>query len=533
MRISSLQIFNIANDSLAKANQAMVNTQEQLSTGKRVNRPSDDPVAATKIMSLSSELSTITQFKKNIDIANNNLTLEETTLNGVNNIIHRIEEVAVQAGNTATLTTNEYRSLASEVDARLDELQNLLNSRNANGDYVFGGYKSTVPPFQGSADRGFNYFGDEGQHLIKVASNTTVAASDSGKAIFVDVASESNTVKTYASPANQSNPPVQISVGRVVDHSVYDDFYPEDMIITFNADGNISPPGKNYTVTERSTGRTIVANEPYLAGNEIEANGVTFRVSGTPTSGNPATAATKVFGADTALTLPVDFSAPNQETFNITVAGRTETIVLDSLITSTTDLANTLNSSVNGNAGKFSALGVTVDNTGIRVASGINFRISGGSANIDTALGLNTAAGTTSTDGERQTPGDRLFVDSSNKQDILTTLVRFSEAMKNFDGSSESRNELESVVANTIGNLGNAQTSVLEVKAKIGARINTLESTTSLHLDSELVTQRVLSALQDTDYAEAATRLSSQSLILQAAQSSFIRVSQLSLVNQL
>lgn len=99
--------------------------------------------------------------------------------------------------------------------------------------------------------------------------------------------------------------------------------------------------------------------------------------------------------------------------------------------------------------------------------------------------------------------------------------------------AQESRTALENTVATTISNLGNAQNSVLEVTAKLGARFNTLEGATNLHLDSELVTKKVLSSLQDTDYAEAATRLSSQSLILQAAQSSFLRVSQLSLVSKL
>jgi len=67
----------------------------------------------------------------------------------------------------------------------------------------------------------------------------------------------------------------------------------------------------------------------------------------------------------------------------------------------------------------------------------------------------------------------------------------------------------------------------------LGARFNTLESTRDLHLDSELVMKDVLAELRDVDYAEAATRLSAQTMVLQAAQSSFIRVSQLNLFSQL
>ncbi len=525
-------MFNLATNSISSANQALTKTQEQLSTGQRVNRPSDDPVAATKIMSLSSELATITQYQKNIDIANNNLVLEESILQSVNNLVLRMQELAIQAGNTATLTETEYDSLASEVDSRLDELVNLLNSQNANGDFIFAGYKSQSEPFTGSADTGFRYNGDDGQQFIKVANNTSVASSDSGKDIFLDIASDNNTVRTYASPANTSNPPVNISVGRVVNQETYDDFYPEDIIVTFNADNNVVPPGKNFTATERSTGRTLIENEPYSPGNEIVVEGVSFRVSGTPVSGDPAEPATRVFGSEGAVAFPFDFTA-TPESFDITVAGRTETFVVDANVTSWTDLAAILNSGANGNGGNLAALGLTADSTGIRMPEGIDFSIRNGSANIDGVMGLDSVFGSSSTDGVRETAGDRVFIDATNRQDILTTLSRFSDAMKSFDGSSESRSDLASTVASTIANLTHSQTSVLEVTAKLGARFNTLQSTESLHLDTELVTQRVLANLRDTDYAEAATQLSAQSLILQAAQSSFIRVSQLSLISQL
>jgi len=105
--------------------------------------------------------------------------------------------------------------------------------------------------------------------------------------------------------------------------------------------------------------------------------------------------------------------------------------------------------------------------------------------------------------------------------------------MRSFDGSPESRTAITENIADTLDNLTNAQTSVLEITSKIGARANTLESTEELHFDASLVLQELLSDLQDIDYAEASTRLSSQTLILQAAQTAFVRISNLSLFNQL
>jgi flagellar hook-associated protein 3 FlgL len=419
MRISSQQIFNIANNSMADANEAILHTQRQLSTGQRVLEPSDDPVASTKILSINEELATINQYRNNINIARNDLVVEEAVLDGVLNIIQRVQELAVQAGNTATLSESEYLSLSNEVDARLDELQSLLNTQNANGDYIFGGYKSLNEPFSGSIETGFRYNGDDGQKRIKIANNTFVAASDSGKAAFVDVESARPNINTYASQSNRSEPPVEISIGTIVDRDAFDEFFPEDMVITFNEDTNITPAGKNFTITERSTGRVVLADQRYSEGVEVTANGVTFTLTG-----NPASA----------------------------TAGQS---------------------------------------------------------------------------------GDRLFIDSTGKQDILTTMARFTQVMRNYDRSPESRETLESTIADTLDNLKNAQTSVLEITSEIGARFNTLDSTQELHFDADVVLQELRSELRDIDYAEASTRLSSQTLILQAAQTAFVRVTSLSLFNQL
>ncbi len=421
MRISNLQIFSLANQSMANANNEIAKTQEQLSTGKRVLTAADDPVAATRIQSLTDNIALIEQYNKNIAIAQNNLETEEASLNSVTNLVQRIKELAVQAGNTASLSESEYEALATEVDSRLDELVSLANTRNSNGDYIFSGYKSKTSAFSGDSTNGFRFDGDEGVMSIKVANNTFVEASDSGKSIFVDIPSVNNTVITSPNPNNRSVPPVTISIGEVVDQAAYDEFYPEDIVITFNDDTNLSPAAKNFTVTERSTGKIIAENQPYAAGEDLVYHGVSVRITGTP-------------------------------------------------------------------------------------------------ASADTGAGVK---------------GDQLFIDSTGTQDVLTTLMRFRDAMQAFDGTSESRERVSSSVATTLDNLSHIQDSVSKVVTEIGTRVNILESTKEQHLDTELVSNTILSDLRDLDYAEAASRLSAQTLILQAAQASFLRISELNLFSRL
>ena len=421
MRISTAQTYNLATSSMADANQSINKTQEQLSTGKKVLSAADDPVAATRIQLLNSNLAQIEQYKKNITIAENNLKVEESALKSINNLLQRIEELAVQAGNTATLSASEYAAIASEVDTRLDELFNLVNTRNVNGDYIFAGYKTAEPAFSGDGTNGFTFDGDEGHMNIKVDDNTLIPASTSGKALFVDVKSNNNTVTTSANPNNRSTPPLSISIGSVVDQVAYDAFYPEDIIITFNEDNEVTPSAKNFTVTERSTGKIIEANHLYTPGEELVYKGVSVRILGNP-------------------------------------------------------------------------------------------------ASADTGAGL---------------AGDQLFIDSSNTQDVLTTLMQFRDVLRRYDGSETSTANVKSIVASTISNISNAQASLSETVTAIGAKNNTLLSIKDLHADTELVSKKILSDLSDADYASLSTQLSFQTLVLQAAQASFIRISELNLFNRL
>jgi flagellar hook-associated protein 3 FlgL len=421
MRISTLHIYNLANNSMADANNEIVKTQQQLSTGKRVLTAADDPVAATRIQSLTDNLALINQYGKNIAFAQSNLETEEAALNNVTNLIQRIKELAVQAGNTASLSVSEYEILATEVDSRLDALVSLTNTRNANGDYIFAGYKSQSPAFAGDSVNGYRYMGDEGTISIKVDNNTFVESSNSGKSIFVDIPSAEKTVTTSANPNNRSVPPVSISIGEVVDQQAYDDFYPEDMVITFNDDSNITPAGKNFTITERSTGKIITQNKAYVAGEELIYHGVSVRITGNPASAD----------------------------------------------------------------------------------SGASLK------------------------------GDQLFIQSTNTQDVLTTLLRFRDAMQNFDGTQAARDRVSISVSSTLDNLSHIQNTVSKTITNIGSRINTLDASKEQHLDTELVSNTILSDLRDVDYAEAASRLSTQTLILQAAQASFLRITELNLFSRL
>lgn len=527
MRISTSQIYNIATLGMGQAQAAVTKTQEQMATGKRVLSPADDPVAATTILKLNQELARTEQYKKNIDVADNSLSLEDSTLQTVVDLMQRMRELAVKAGNTAVLTSADYKSLAAEVDTRISELMNLQNTRNASGQYIFAGYQGDAPPFINKGGGNYEYVGDEGQLFLQASSSVSVAVSDSGKKVFVDIPSNHNTINTSASSANRALPASVISVGQVVDQQMFDSFFPEDMVITFNANTAGSPPvnGPNYTVTERTTGKVLVANASYISGEEIIVKGVSLSISGSPVAPTPASLP---FNFDVSAA-PIDFSA-NPTTVKISVGGRSETLVFNSLPL-VNDAAGFLAALTSGtNAAKLDNLGLTATATGLISANGMNISLQGGNSALQSAMGLPTMTGVASTNGKA---GDSFFVESTDKQGLLTTLSRFSEAMKSVKDNPESKALLSDLVAKTLSNLSNAITNVVSVQGEVGARQNTLESSRDLNLDISLFVQQELKSVQDLDYAEASIRLSMETLVLNASQQSFTKISQLSLFNYL
>jgi flagellar hook-associated protein 3 FlgL len=129
--------------------------------------------------------------------------------------------------------------------------------------------------------------------------------------------------------------------------------------------------------------------------------------------------------------------------------------------------------------------------------------------------------------------GDSFIINSSDNQDILTTVSRVIEGLENLTLSPEDEETYQALMATTIQNLDHGQTSVLETRAQIGARLNTLESTRRLHEEVDVISVQLLSSLQDLDYAEADSQLSFESFVLQAAQESYARIAGLSLFNSL
>lgn len=271
IRISSQQIFSGGINRLQDLNSTLNQTQEQISTGKRVNRPSDDPVAATRILKLDQELQRISTFQRNTDLAENRLEQEENSLSRSVDIIQRVRELTVQAGN-GSLSANDRKSISAELKERLGQLADISNTRDASGEYIFSGFQGATPAFGKNEDGNWVYQGDEGQRSLEIDDGVTVPISDHGKGIF-------SSVPAAIFGENISPPPTEGRINRieVVDRDAFSDI--EQNNLKFRLSPAPAPgPGPDQVelvATDRVTGNeTVVGTSDYVSGEPFEISGV-------------------------------------------------------------------------------------------------------------------------------------------------------------------------------------------------------------------------------------------------------------------
>ena len=183
MRLSTQQFFiqNLTNVQQSNAN--VFKYQQQLSTGKKLSKPSDDPLAATQINKFERLIARNEVFSRNVDVAERRLKLQESTLDLVVDSTLRIKDLSIQANN-GSLSPSDLRIIATELKELLGQIAGAVNTQDAQGEYLFSGFKGQTIPYKQDADGNYIYQGDAGQRFLNVGENTTIASTDPGGSIF-------------------------------------------------------------------------------------------------------------------------------------------------------------------------------------------------------------------------------------------------------------------------------------------------------------------------------------------------------------
>lgn len=272
MRISNNQIFDRAINGVIDNQIGLSETQLQLSTGKKLITPSDDPVGAASVLRLTEELDQITQYNRNNTLLQNSLSQEEAVLSNVTTSANRARVLVVQAGNG--INTDEDRTaIASELAQIRDEIFDLMNSQDANGNYIFAGNQSDSPAFVYDATATGNRYtfqGDDGQNKLQLSSNVTIADGDSGKDVFENVLARLTGTVTGGTAA--------ASV-KVLQQGEFDNFHKA------NYDA-VTAANNVFTGTVNGAGNQITFDDPdattinFTSGEPFTFKGVEFTVMG-------------------------------------------------------------------------------------------------------------------------------------------------------------------------------------------------------------------------------------------------------------
>ncbi|WLI77033.1 flagellar hook-associated protein FlgL [Kosakonia sp. H02] len=184
MRISTQMMYEQNMRGVTNAQSKWLGYGEQMSTGQRVNRPSDDPIAASQAVVISQAQAQNSQYATARTFATQKVSLEESVLQQVTTAITGAQGTIVRASN-GSLSDDDRASLASELQGYRDQLLNLANSTDGNGRYIFGGYRTESKPY----DANGTYSGGTQQITQQVDAARSMVIAHTGDQVFNTITS--------------------------------------------------------------------------------------------------------------------------------------------------------------------------------------------------------------------------------------------------------------------------------------------------------------------------------------------------------
>ena len=512
MRVSTAYIFDQNLSAMLNQQSELGKTQLQVSTGKRILNPSDDPAGSVQILNLQRELGLSEQYLVNADKAENKQVIEEGALQSSTDMLQRIRELAVQALN-ATNTQSDRQAISSEIGQLNEQLLAMANTRDSNGDYLFSGFSSNSQPYETIHGA---YQGDEGQRNLKVGTGVLIESNDPGNQVFEAPVISTTTTTTLAPVVSSALDLASTATLAVSNYTGGTDTF-ADITVTFD--------GTNYLVEGAGvTPAEILAYTPPIPPATVSVDlttlnsgfpPITIELTGTPvySAGPPIIEDTFTIedGTGTGQVNITEDSGVAETFAPITFSFRAE-IVADPV-------------------GPPVVIGVPAQ---YDISDGVN------TSTVDYVAGMNIDLGTLNPNfpsisvslSGAPLDGDTMIVEksvTSVSQSMFKTIDNFVQALNsNTVGANDSPNNGD-FLTNITASLNN----VVDTRAKVGSRLNAIDQQRQINDGLSLNMQTTLSEIQDLDYAEAISRLTLQTTALQAAQQSFVKVQGLSLFNYL
>lgn len=275
MRISSNTIYDSSISAMQQQNAKLLQVQQQISTGRRILTPADDPIGAAQALQVTQSQSTNAQYSTNAGAASDSLTLEESTLGSITSLLQDVRVLAVNAGN-GTLSSSDRAILATDLSGRYQQLLGLANTVDGSGQYLFSGYQGGVRPFTESAPGTVNYNGDQGQRLIQISASQQLAVSDAGSDVFQRIPNGNGTFVAAAGASNTGS--AVADAGSVLDVSKWNSAAnSKDLSVQFSVNAGVT----TYDIIDNKAGTSLLTGAApavpgpltYTSGSAIDLSG--------------------------------------------------------------------------------------------------------------------------------------------------------------------------------------------------------------------------------------------------------------------
>jgi flagellar hook-associated protein 3 FlgL len=282
-RISTSNAYDGALNSLMSRQDNLTETQEQMTSGKRVIKASDDPTSAARAERARALEERTTASQKAVDASSNAMTLTESALGDANELLQQARELIVSAGD-ASYSDAERASKATAIQAIRNQLLSVANRTDGQGGFVFSGQGAGGAPFVDKPG-GVAFQGVGGE--INVATDESLPLTLDGGTIWLSA----NTGNGVFQTRNVNSVNAWIDSGHVTAPS---------QITNSTYDIQFSNAGGNTTYSVIKDGTAVSSGNAFSSGQDISVDGMSFAISGAPADGDefemtPSTKSLSVF----------------------------------------------------------------------------------------------------------------------------------------------------------------------------------------------------------------------------------------------
>ena len=526
MRISTSQFFESTSATYQNNFSSVIKTQGQIDSGVRIQTAADDPVGAARLLQLQQQKDMLGQYSTNMNSIKSSLGAQEAVLDSINNSLQKASELALGAGSGKS--DADRLAIANELGSIEEQVFSLLNSKDAAGNYMFSGSKTDTPPYTRNNDGTYSYQGDDTQLNLKVSDTLTLASSDTARSIMEGATNTGRTQATFVPGVDANGEPtvndgkLSVSAGLVTSSAVFNKSFAEGQPYTLKFSSSTQ-----YTLTDRD-GNDLTS--------QVAGNGVFD-----PTKDGSQSISLRGVSFDITPNLK-DVPAAERDAL---VAGRSFTLEAkaDTINTSRTPGNGSTAQITNSTVTDAQAYGDSFPSNGavIKFTSATEYEVyaqplSADSKSIAQGTVDGGALGIKFDFAGAPQAGDQFVVNRNNhqSQNALDTISQLRKALEiPSDKDPLAQQTQKDAINSAIGNLKNASAGVDSARGSIGARLKAVDIQADENISLGLANDSTTAAIGNTDMAGASIELAFQKAMLEASQLAFVKISQLSLFNQL